>query len=128
MVLALSKRVLDQIYNNNKAKLCEIRIRLMGTEVTLNHVIDHPRGADLFLQYLEKEHAAENLQFYCAVDKFDAMCRELKKQYLYLLKVREEHAAANQDTVKQQVGEYFASFLSSFFVSRCTSATVGPQN
>lgn len=102
MLLALSKRVLDQIYNNNKAKLCEIRIRLMGTDVTLNHVIDHPRGAELFLHYLEKEHAAENLQFYCAVDKFDAMCQELKKQYLQVMKVREENIVAVE--AARQVG------------------------
>jgi hypothetical protein len=94
MLLALSKRVLDQIYNNNKAKLCEIRIRLMGADVTLNHVIDHPRGAELFLHYLVKEHAGENLQFYCAVDKFDSMCRDLKKQYMYVMKVREENIVA----------------------------------
>lgn len=90
MVLAISKRVLDQIYNNNKAKLCEIRIRLMGNEVTLNHVIDHPRGASMFLQYLVKVLAAENLEFYCAVDKFDTMCNDVKRQYQHIMKIREE--------------------------------------
>eukprot|EP00428_Durinskia_dybowskii_P080278 CAMPEP_0170448504 /NCGR_PEP_ID=MMETSP0117_2-20130122/50744_1 /TAXON_ID=400756 /ORGANISM="Durinskia baltica, Strain CSIRO CS-38" /LENGTH=102 /DNA_ID=CAMNT_0010709679 /DNA_START=23 /DNA_END=328 /DNA_ORIENTATION=- len=98
MLLAISKRVLDQIYNNNKAKLCEIRIRLMGNEVTLNHVIDHPRGAQLFLQYLQKVLAAENLEFYCAVEKFDTMCKDLMKQYLHIMKTREEHGLRVADS------------------------------
>ena len=54
MVLAISKHVLEQIYNNNKTKLCEIRIRLMGMDVDLNHVVDHPRGSALFQTYLDK--------------------------------------------------------------------------
>ena len=54
MVLAINKNVLDQIYNNNKMKLCEIRIRLMGVDVDLNHVVDHPRGSALFQTYLDK--------------------------------------------------------------------------
>ena len=47
LLLCLSKRVLDQIYYNDKAKLCEMRIRLMGTEVDLLHAIDHPTGLSL---------------------------------------------------------------------------------
>jgi len=42
--MVLGKRVLDQIYYNNKTKLCEIRIRMMGVDVDLLHAIDHPTG------------------------------------------------------------------------------------
>jgi hypothetical protein len=92
MLIQLSKRVLDQIYYNNKAKLCEIRIRLMGTNVDLLHAIDHPRGGELFLEYLTWERAAENLHFYRAVDKFDAMCKDVRKQYAQIQKVRQQLA------------------------------------
>ena len=71
--------MLDQIYYNDKAKLCEVRIRLMGAEVDLLHAIDHPTGSALFLQYLTKQLAAENLTFYKAVDKYDRMCRGIVK-------------------------------------------------
>ena len=90
MLLALSKHTLDEIYNKNKAKLCEIRIRLAGAEVGLLHVIDHPRGSELFHAYLAKEHAEENLLFYRAVDKFDAMCRAIAAQYIQAVKMQEE--------------------------------------
>jgi hypothetical protein len=92
MLIQLSKRVLDQIYYNNKAKLCEIRIRLMGTNVDLLHAIDHPRGGELFLEYLTAERAAENLHFYRAVDKYDAMCKDVRKQYAQIQKVRQQQA------------------------------------
>jgi hypothetical protein len=92
MLIQLSKRVLDQIYYNNKAKLCEIRIRLMGTNVDLLHAIDHPRGGELFLEYLTWERAAENLHFYRAVDKYDAMCKDVRKQYAQIQKVRQQLA------------------------------------
>jgi hypothetical protein len=72
--------------------LCEIRIRLMGANVDLLHAIDHPRGGELFLAYLSWERAAENLHFYRAVDKYDAMCKDVRKQYAQIQKVRQQLA------------------------------------
>jgi hypothetical protein len=72
--------------------LCEIRIRLMGANVDLLHAIDHPRGGELFLEYLSWERAAENLHFYRAVDKYDAMCKDVRKQYAQIQKVRQQLA------------------------------------
>lgn len=91
MVLCISKHVLEQIYNNNKTKLCEIRIRLLGGDVGLHHVIDHPRGSVLFQTYLDKELAGESLRFYCAVDRYDSMCRDLRKQYNAVVKLRQDN-------------------------------------
>ena len=71
--MCISKHVLEQIYNNNKAKLCEIRIRLLGGDAALQHVVDHPRGCQLFQAYLDKEMAGENLRFYTAVDRYNFM-------------------------------------------------------
>lgn len=107
LLLRLSKRVLDQIYYNNKAKLCEIRIRLMGTNVDLLHAIDHPVGGELFLQYLTHERAAENLNFYRAVDRYDIMCKDVRKHYAHIQKLRqkfvEEEAQAAQAAVASDV-------------------------
>ena len=71
MLLCISKHVLEQIYNNNKAKLCEIRIRLLGGDADLQHVVDHPRGCQLFQAHLDKQMAGENLRFYTAVDRYN---------------------------------------------------------
>jgi hypothetical protein len=109
MLLQLSKRVLDQIYYNNKAKLCEIRIRLMGTNVDLLHAIDHPRGGELFLEYLTKERAAENLNFYRAVDKYGAMCKEVRKQYAEIQKLRQHQAEEEAEASHAESGEKRAS-------------------
>jgi hypothetical protein len=105
MLIQLSKRVLDQIYYNNKAKLCEIRIRLMGTNVDLLHAIDHPRGGELFLEYLTAERAAENLHFYRAVDKFDAMCNGVRKQYAHIQKLRQQQAEQVEASLAESAEE-----------------------
>jgi hypothetical protein len=105
LLIQLSKRVLDQIYYNNKAKLCEIRIRLMGTNVDLLHAIDHPRGGELFLEYLTAERAAENLHFYRAVDKFDAMCKDVRKQYAHIQKVRQQQAEEEVEASLAELAE-----------------------
>ena len=98
MLLALSKRVLDQIYDNNKAKLCEIRIKLMGSDVMLNTVIDHPRGAEVFMRYLSAQHAGENLQFYIAVEKFDIACKQVCKQYNSIMRMKQEYLQHHSNT------------------------------
>jgi hypothetical protein len=97
--------VLDQIYYNNKAKLCEIRIRLMGANVDLLHAIDHPRGGELFLEYLTWERAAENLHFYRAVDKFDAMCKGVRKQYAHIQKLRQQQAEQVEASLAESAEE-----------------------
>ena len=55
------------MFYNNKAKASEIRIRLIGNEIGLQHIIHHPVGYNLLLEYLEKEHCSENLKFWFAV-------------------------------------------------------------
>ena len=79
--------MLDQIYYNDKAKLCEMRIRLMGAEVDLLHAIDHPTGSALFLKFLAKQLAAENLTFYKAVDSYNSLCGSVIKQIAQIQKL-----------------------------------------
>eukprot|EP01032_Pedospumella_encystans_P017007 gene17007-19384_t len=105
LLLALGKRVLDQIYYNNKAKLCEIRIRMMGVDVDLLHAIDHPIGSKLFNDFLTRQLAQENLAFYIAVERFDSMCKNLTKLYLQLLKMRARawHVHAREASVGARI-------------------------
>jgi hypothetical protein len=74
VTLTISKSTLDEIYFENKTKLCEIRIKLAGRDTDLQHVIDHPRGCEAFRDFLTQVMAVENLNFYIAVDRFDSMC------------------------------------------------------
>jgi hypothetical protein len=90
IVLMISKRVLNHIYNNNKTKLSELRIRMLGKDVGMLHILDHPKGSELFHSYLSREHAEENLLFYKAVDKFDSMAQYLLKQYEQTMKIGQE--------------------------------------
>ena len=87
-VLAISKSALEEVYYENKTKLCEIRIRQVGKNVELQHVIDHPRGSEAFKKYLIKAMAVENLLFYLAVDRFDSMCLTVSKMFTEVRKYR----------------------------------------
>jgi hypothetical protein len=80
----------------------------MGANVDLLHAIDHPKGGDLFLQYLTRERAAENLTFYRAVDRFDAMCKEVVKQHSLAKKMVERHfeAQRNAAALKDHLAAY----------------------
>jgi hypothetical protein len=129
MLIRLSKRVLDQIYYNNKAKLCEIRIRLMGTNVDLLHAIDHPRGGELFLEYLTRERAAENLLFYRAVDKYDAMCKDVRKQYAHIQKVRQLQAEEEAEASLAELAENCTVMAEGQLTVRATgeSSPTSPQ-
>lgn len=88
LTLAISKKTIEDIYFENKAKLCEIRIRLVGAEVDLLHVIDHPYGTEKFLEFLSRTMATENLMFYHAVDTFDSMCLALLKLFGEVKRIR----------------------------------------
>ena len=128
LLLCLSKRVLDQIYYNDKAKLCEVRIRLMGAEVDLLHAIDHPTGSALFLQYLTKQLAAENLTFYKAVDKYDRMCKCVVQLSKSIEELREHtrEILSTDDSGTHNTGNVTASSLVSPLLrsdaGRCTGA------
>lgn len=88
MTITISKSVMDEVYFENKAKLCELRIKQVGRDVDLHHVIDHPKGSEAFRLYLVKAMAAENLSFYLAVDRFDAMCANITKMYTEICKLK----------------------------------------
>ena len=96
----MGKRELDQVYNHNKIKLCEVRLSLKGAEVDLLHAIDHPTGSALFLEYLTKQLAAENLTFYKAVDRYDNLCSSAVKLYENIEALRESNA---QESAAEEV-------------------------
>lgn len=42
--------------------LSSIVCNSIGEDIELEHLIDHPAGYKLFMDFLEKEHASENIQ------------------------------------------------------------------
>jgi len=80
-LMLISKQTFRGIFDENKAKLAELKIKALGEDVDLEHFLCHPKGYQLFLDFLEKEHASENIQFWYAVDRFDEMHHRLLKQY-----------------------------------------------
>lgn len=100
ILISINKRAFDRIFNNDKAKLAEIRIRLIGNDIEMQHVINHPSGNKLFFEFLKKELATENIQFVNAVMRYDDMCDRLKKE---MYKIQSQHAqyAAELRAMKQ---------------------------
>lgn len=97
-LICINKHTFDRIYNKDKTKLAEIRIRLVGTDVELQHILNHPKCNKLFVEYLKKQVAVENIYFLNAVAKFDDMTERLKKE---MWKVIHEYASSS-GKIRQQ--------------------------
>lgn len=80
ILLSFRKRVFEKIYMDDKNKLAEIRIKLLGLEVGMQHIIDHSKGYQLFHNYLVSNMAVENLLFYRAVSRFDHLCEQVREK------------------------------------------------
>eukprot|EP01034_Spumella_vulgaris_P022093 gene22093-28192_t len=81
ILIAISKSVFDDIYNNNKASFAEIRIRMAGSEIGLQHV------------------SSENLMFYYTADKFDDMCARLRKQMAAVRAANTRHVGGHESSI-----------------------------
>eukprot|EP01039_Chlorochromonas_danica_P007663 gene7663-8468_t len=79
LVVCVSKRTLDLVYNKDKAKLAEVRIRLAGMETDLETILMHPTSNRLFYDFLKQEHSVENLLFYNAATKYEEMVERLRR-------------------------------------------------
>jgi hypothetical protein len=88
LLVSINKRAFDRIFNNDKAKLAEIRIRLVGADVELQHILNHPMGNRLLYEFLKKEMSAENILFLNAVSKFEEIFDRLRRE---LLKIQGQH-------------------------------------
>jgi hypothetical protein len=67
VVVEISNTDLRAIYDKNKEKLADMKIRMLGDRVSLAHILEHPVGYRIFLSFVQKEHASENVEVFLAV-------------------------------------------------------------
>lgn len=117
VVLKITNTDLRSIYGKNKAKLADMKIRMLGDRVNLAHVLEHPVGYKLLLSFVEKEHAAENVEFWQAVERFNEIywryANEMKRkeilfndksQAVEVLSPRSVHEEALGDSLGMGIG------------------------
>lgn len=84
VLISINKRALDKLFYNDKEKLTEIRIKLVGNKIELDYIMNHSLSNNLFLKFLEKEMASENISYINSVDKYNDMCNRLIKNFFNL--------------------------------------------
>eukprot|EP00510_Aplanochytrium_minuta_P009468 CAMPEP_0184055810 /NCGR_PEP_ID=MMETSP0956-20121227/7391_1 /TAXON_ID=627963 /ORGANISM="Aplanochytrium sp, Strain PBS07" /LENGTH=566 /DNA_ID=CAMNT_0026349691 /DNA_START=70 /DNA_END=1771 /DNA_ORIENTATION=- len=86
--LSIRPNVFQSIVVDEPALAAEISIRLLGDQVPLSDILDHPTAREAFLKHCEKEYAEENVDFWLAVRELeDIKNRVVKKSVLKALGV-----------------------------------------
>jgi hypothetical protein len=79
-VLCMDKFAFHRVYHNDKEKLAELRIKLLGPEIELQHILIHKLCNQAFGDYLKKQMAFENIAFLNAVHKFEEILSQIQKE------------------------------------------------
>lgn len=100
IVVCISRKSLDLVYNKDKTKLAELRMRLacgagvnaadatdVGIGLDLEHVLLHPQANNLFHTFCEKEHNSENVTFYNAVMQYEEMFEMIMYNILHTIPI-----------------------------------------
>jgi CRP-like cAMP-binding protein len=80
ILLSIEKNRFQDILGSNPTLLAEFELRILRNQAKLVHVLKHSLGLTSFRDFLEKEHAGENLDFYVAVTAFVAEYSGLTKE------------------------------------------------
>lgn len=74
VVLSIEEAVLNKVFvaNNNTEKMAELRVGVSREHSSLEDLMRFPRSCQAFESYLRSTHALESLQFWLAVDKYEA--------------------------------------------------------
>lgn len=78
MLVCISKSSLDLVYQQDKAKLAELHIRVAGHAVDLEDILAHPEANALFVSYCSKEVSVENICFYNRVTNYEDSYRRME--------------------------------------------------
>jgi adenylate kinase len=70
ILLSTDKESFLKLFGPNSNIRAEFELRLLKSSATLKHVIAHPLGIASFREFLEAEHAGENIDFWVAGNDF----------------------------------------------------------
>eukprot|EP01039_Chlorochromonas_danica_P007650 gene7650-8453_t len=87
VLACISRQSLDMIYNENKAKIAALHIRVAGNAVDLDDFLGYPDANAIFTAFCDKEHSAENISFYNAAVKYEAMFDRMRYYILHSVPV-----------------------------------------
>lgn len=72
ILLSINKDSFQTLFGHNSNIHAEFELRLLKNSATLRHVFAHSLGISSFREFLEAEHAGENIDFWVAVKDFRA--------------------------------------------------------
>ena len=79
VIISIDRKDFLTIFDSNPTYLTELRVRLLGNNVELDHVISHRLGYISFFNFLEKEFASEGLLFWKESKSYVILCTEGEK-------------------------------------------------
>ena len=70
IMLSVDKNSFKRIFGSNSQVLAEFELRVLKSSAKLKHILAHSLGVASFRNFIEKEHAGENIDFWIAVQDF----------------------------------------------------------
>lgn len=88
ILLSIEKERFHELFGSNSQILAEFELRVLKNRAQLCHVLKHTLGLTSFRDFLEKEHAGENIDFWLAATTFATEFSQLSE--------KERHAKSKQ--------------------------------
>ncbi|KAL9187931.1 hypothetical protein ACHAXT_006309 [Thalassiosira profunda] len=76
ILLSADKDSFHSLLGHNNNILAEFELRLLNSKAKLKHILGHSLGIASFREFLESEHAGENIDFWIAAKEFEAYDEE----------------------------------------------------
>ena len=92
ILLVINARTFKQFFEGNPHALAEVQIRMLGEKADLLSVLMIQRSRMLFREFLETEHAEENMVFWEAVDVFEVKFKQGDQSMEQILKEESERS------------------------------------
>ena len=80
VLLSIEKDKFIDIFGSNPQVLAEFELRVLKKRAKLGHILKHSLGLASFREYLEKEHAGENIDFWVAATTFAREFQQMTKE------------------------------------------------
>lgn len=70
ILLSMGKESFHKIFASNENALAEFTLRVLGASSELKHLLSHSLGLSMFKNYLKRNLAEENVDFWSAIEEF----------------------------------------------------------